>query len=195
MSDKPTRKYLVPLPTEIKSDHVQKYPVDIVKEAYVRWDGTIKSFCRKFGLPKNIVEKYIKAGDWNGLRDSYRQKFYNILRKERLEILEQKQSVLQRAEMFKLMAIEGEMADLEQHVKEWGDFFCRDEEGNVLRDKFGNPISRKVGVDSFDLKFLKEAEISRETNHELMEKASVDVITEEKTIDVDQFGLFEKKES
>lgn len=168
----PNRTIVRILNDEIPSDHEKTYPVDIVKEAYRRWDGSVKSFCKRFGLSKNLVEQYIAAGQWDRLQAEYRTKFYNTLKKDRLDILELKQDIIQRIELYKLLDVERQLQDLEDHVSKFGDFFVRDGQDEIVRDGFGNPLSRKIGLSRNDLAFLKETEITRETNKSMLKLAN-----------------------
>jgi hypothetical protein len=114
------------------------------------------------------------------------------LNSELEDILERKQSIIQRVELFKLLQIEKQIEELEEYALKHGDFFIRDEDGEVVRDGFGNPLSRKVVLDKRDLEFLKDLEAAREINRRILaESDEVRTLEAEKKasdiIDVEEY--------
>lgn len=187
------------LPDVLKSDVAGRtYPVELIRDVYRYSDYSIRRLARVYGLNKDVIEQYVKLGEWDRLREEHKQKMYNILSKDRVELMEMKQDLVQRIEFYTILAAENMLEDLEEHIRTHGDMFVR-KEGNpseILRDGYGNPVLRKIGLSSNDLLKLKGLENIREVNKELLDKAKKEdenlIELEGKTIDVSDF--FDKKD-
>lgn len=193
MSD---RKIINKLPDILKSDIGLEYPVDIVKDAYLKSEAGLNGFCRRYGLSKAQVKRLIDLDDWDSLREQYRQKMFNIMAKQREELVEWKQDLVQRAEFFKLMEIESQLNDLQEHIAKYGDVFVRNSEGEIVRDGYGNPSVRKIPMNENTVKLLHAMEVVREKNLETMKTLAEDkrknALEDGKTIDIDDF--FDKED-
>lgn len=151
----------------------------MLRDVYRYSDISVKQLCRRYGLSKESVEKYIKLGDWDRLRKDHRQMLFSTFVKERGEILEQTQSIIHRMELYNLIDLEHRMADLENHYMEHGDTFIRDSDGEIVRNALGNPISRKP-ISKDELLILKELREARELNGQFLQNEILRLKKEEK---------------
>lgn len=167
------RKYINKLPDIIDSEFGKPYPIDMVREAYIHSDQGTKGFCKRYGLNEAQLLKYITAGNWELSKEQYRERMYKTFSKDRLEIVEWRQSLLNQMETLELIAVEGMLQDIARHFTEKGDLFVRNEEGEIMRDGYGNPLIKTIP------KYLKEA---LEFN-ERMREQNIKVLVNANTID------------
>lgn len=190
-----TRKAIKPtvvLPTILKSDYNNfSYPIDMVKEVYVKSDQGMKGFCRRFGLAEADLRRQVEAGGWDTLRDKYRERIYGTMVNNRLSSLEIRQDVIHRMERMELIGIETFMDDMEHQYTTKGDLFIRDDSGEIRRDDFGNPLIRKVPWDF--KKALKDTQDIREENTAILVEATRALLGEKEsekpaTIDLEKLA-------
>lgn len=175
------------------------YPVDILKEVYIKTDKTLEQLSKEYNLPIGILQRYARTGlsDWEKLRAEYQMQRFEAFLKAREDSLMETQSAVQRLETLHLMSLHLKMAEIEEHFKTHGDFFVRDSEGEIMRNGFGQPIelflpsTKALGV----LKSLAEL---REVNGQLLQTAIENQSKKQKTIETGVLAgheaLFEKKD-
>jgi len=135
----------------LKSDFNREYPVDMVREAYIHSDQGIKGFSRRYGLSEALVKELATLDKWDEARDKYKERMYRTFSKKRLEVVEWRQDLITEMERFELIALESVMEDMADHFTKYGDLFLRDEQEEVRRDSFGNPIIEKYGKKTFSI--------------------------------------------
>jgi hypothetical protein len=182
------------LSDNLKSDTGKNVPVELIRDVYRYSDHSLKLLARRYGVSLSVIETYAREGKWDELRNLHKQKMYNILKKDRLELMEYKQDIIQRVEFYELLALEKLIEDYEKHVTQYGDPFVRkdDGSGDILRDSMGNPILRRIGLSNNDILKIKGLEGIREHNKELLNKALIEedsnvIKIEGKTVDVNSF--------
>ena len=164
------RKIIKQLPEVLKSSTGRTYGVDMVREAWVRSDQGNKGFARMYGLSQTELEELILLGDWQAARELWRDRMIKTLVKNRVEVLEWRQSLIQQAEFFELMAVESVLNDMAQQVMQKGDLFVRNEQGEVVRDSYGTPLTRTLP--EFFKKALEQSQKIREDNLKVLVSAT-----------------------
>jgi len=170
----PSRKVVdnLSMTDDIKSISAKKsYPVDLLKEAYIKSDKTLDRLCKEYDLPLSIVTKYVETGKWDALREHYRERMQNTIRDTRTDLISDVQSTAQRMETLKLMRLNISAAEAEAHFIKHGDFYIRDAStGKILRDTFGRPYEIKIPGDKNDFEMLERMVRVREGNMRLFEE-------------------------
>lgn len=110
-----------------------------------------KGFAKRHGIEQRVLEYHIREGNWEELRNQYRDKMYRIFTKDRLDIVEWRQSLLNQAEIFELMGVETILQDIAKQVMTKGHIFRLNDQEEVVRDVNGNPVIRTIS------KSMKEA--------------------------------------
>ena len=154
----------------------KSYPIDMVKEAYIKSDQGLKGFARRYGLNEKELQQLIDSGDWEAAKERYKERVYRTIIKDRIEIVEWRQSLLQRAELFELMAVEGVLNDMGDQMQKDGDLFVRNSLGEITRDEMGNPKIRRITKEMKES--LKLSQDLREANAKIIrEEVGLQVIT------------------
>ena len=157
----------------------KSYPVDIVREAYIKSDQGLKGFARRYGLNETELRRLVDAGDWEVAKEQYKERVYRTIIKDRIEIIEWRQSLLQRAELLELMAVEGVLDDMGNQMQKDGDLFVRNSMGEITRDEMGNPKIRRITKEMKES--LKLSQDLREANAKIIrEEVGLQVVTLDK---------------
>ena len=123
----------------LKNYSGKEYPVDMLREVYIKSNKSIKRIAREYNLSPKLVEKYVKAGKWDELRSKYQHHWVEMIANSLRNNLQAYVNVSERLETLKLMEIQQQLDDIEEHFTKWGDFFQRDENGEIVRDSYGQP--------------------------------------------------------
>lgn len=154
----------------IKAKDGTEWPIDAVKELYIKSDYTIDRMSAELQLPKSKLERLARTGihSWNQLKKEHRQTWLKTLSERFDDTLMEKQSVVQRLEELTLMEIAHRIREIEEHYSRWGDFFARDAEHEILRDGKGQAIRLQLPNSPKDLMILKGLEEVKITNAKLL---------------------------
>jgi len=167
----------------------KEWPIDAVKELYIKSDYTIERMASELQLPKSKIERLARTGinNWNKLKKEHRTTWLKTLSERFDDTLIEKQSCLQRLEELTLMDIAHRIREAEAHYALWGDFFVRDVEGEILRDGRGQAIKINLPNSPKDLLVLKGLEDAKMTNGKILSERLKDLEekNKEKALDID----------
>lgn len=177
-------------------DTGKDYPVDILREIYIKTDKTLEQLAKEYNLPMSLLSRYAKTGlkSWDTLKEEYASRRFEAFLKARDDALVETQSVVQRLETLHLMRLHLRMAEIEDHFKLYGDFFMRDSEGEIIRDGSGQGLEISI-PSKHALDILKSIAEMREGNGRLLETSMENKGRKKKKgpqIDIDSYGLFGK---
>ena len=156
------------LPELLRTKQGTTYPVDIVRDTYKYSDLSIKQLARRYDLSVVTVMAHVNAGDWETIREEYRSQVLEFFRKERGEILQDRQSILHDLEIWKTLVIKHAVAECKEHYQRWGDPYMRNADGEILLDSSG----KKRVLDTIDknaVGVIKELQELRESNGVLLQ--------------------------
>ena len=194
--EQPKEDTLIP-----NKEKTKEYPLDVLKELYIRTDFTIERMSQELRLPVARLERIARSGlnNWHRLKAEFQETRLEVLSADFDENLIEKQSIVQRLEKITLMEIAHRIAEIEAHYKKHGDFFARDVEDVIIRDGKGHAIRLLLPNTPRELLSLKGLEEAKITNVTLIQ-ARLDSIQDkakhslETIVDVDSYGLFEGDE-
>lgn len=161
----------------IKTKDGKEWPIDAVKELYIRSDYTIEKMAQELRMPKSKLERLARTGseNWDKLKKEYQDRRLKVLSKRFDDTLVEKQSLVQRIEELTLMEMAYRVKEVEDHFAKYGDFFVRNVEGEILRDGRGQAIKLQLPNSVKDLTTLKGLEEAKVTNATLLSKRLQDL--------------------
>lgn len=179
----------------------KEWPVDVIKEIYIKNDYTIASMARDLRLPKAKLKKMALAGEvsWDKLKKEYRENWILSLSERFDDTLLQKQTIVQRIEELTLMELSLRIKEIEDHFAQYGDFFSRDVEGEIMKDGKGQAIRLRLPNNVQDLNTLKGLEEAKISNAKLLRERLSGLEQEankqtKDVIDVEAYNLFGENE-
>lgn len=194
-NDKPKRQTfeIVTDATELSNlAKTKDYPVDIVRDIYIKSDYTLERLAQEYQLPLSQLERIARTGtmNWHVLKQKYEEVRLQTLANKHQDTLIEKQSTLQRMEELNIMRINVRLAEIEAHFKKYGDFFVRTVDEKIMRDGKGQAIELFFPTGQRDLLTLKIlADIKEENGARIVSKKAQSK-EDKKTIDIDTYGLF-----
>jgi len=154
----------------IKGKDGREHHLDMVRDIYIKNDTTLERMAQDYQLPKATLERLARSGEhsWNKLKIQHESRWLKVINERFDDSLKEKQSLVQRLEEISLMKMAYRIAEIEDHYKRYGDFFIRDESGEIIRDSRGQALELKLPNDPKDLMILKGLEEAKITNMRLL---------------------------